>query len=467
MNCVCLAVNSWFDIMQLSRDLVSQSKMATSMKNMFWCFTFMFLLILGNNIHCTSLVDLQLDNLESLISGGCVFIAVEPVSSHVESIFQELKNIFSADNVNIGKLDVDTFMWVPGKPIRWKNEDSLPAKANRNIAFFRKNVIDRKCLVKPSYKVWPRIEAYEGAETLEDLVPYINTVCGTFRNLDGKLTPAGQDRQAILNHLYQPSKAFSINMGQLYSTKNNPLNQSYVWHGSQFESESYCSSENCEEAEPMDNMYKHSTMASCDIIDSETSISPEAFVKDYVKKSRPVIFKGLAQKWPAFHKWTNEYLKSHYSDKQVHIKLTPSGDFEGVEQANIWDDFKTFKIPPRVKDQLQYPDLVVVRPAQSNMKFGEFIDLITETAQQKTKNISAYLEYSSIKDITEDLEKDIVEPHFAKDVLKKKHLNIWLSDGNTLGRLHFDPFDNLLGQVNCLSCTNRQRALRVHFMTKV
>ncbi|KAL8618973.1 hypothetical protein ACOMHN_018356 [Nucella lapillus] len=37
---------------------------------------------------------------------------------------------------------------------------------------------------------------------------------------------------------------------------------------------------------------------------------------------------------------------------------------------------------------------------------------------------------------------------FFENVLKLAHLNIWLSDGNTLGKAHFDPFDNFLCQIS-------------------
>ena len=81
------------------------------------------------------------------------------------------------------------------------------------------------------------------------------------------------------------------------------------------------------------------------------------------------------------------------------------------------------------------------------MIFSEFLELINSTAHSKNNNISAYLEYSSLSEYFPELEKDILEPLFAQGLLQRKHLNIWLSDGNTLGRLHFDPFDNLLCQV--------------------
>ncbi len=45
------------------------------------------------------------------------------------------------------------------------------------------------------------------------------------------------------------------------------------------------------------------------------------------------------------------------------------------------------------------------------------------------------------------LESDIEEFQFAKKILNLQLLNFWLSDGNTLGKLHMDQYDNLLCQV--------------------
>ena len=64
-----------------------------------------------------------------------------------------------------------------------------------------------------------------------------------------------------------------------------------------------------------------------------------------------------------------------------------------------------------------------------------------------TYRASAYLEYSSIPNYLPELEQNVEEFPFVQGLLKRRHLNIWLSDGNTLGKLHFDPFDNFLCQV--------------------
>ena len=72
-----------------------------------------------------------------------------------------------------------------------------------------------------------------------------------------------------------------------------------------------------------------------------------------------------------------------------------------------------------------------------------------EIVQSSNKSdISAYLEYSSIPSLLPELEQDIKVMPFVDGELKRRHLNIWLSNGNILGKPHFDPFDNFLCQVS-------------------
>ena len=127
------------------------------------------------------------------------------------------------------------------------------------------------------------------------------------------------------------------------------------------------------------------------------------------------------------------------------MKIKRFSEFEGCDLASKFDNYETFSVPKNVKDQLAYPDLVVVRPAVGNMKFGEFMDLVE--GKNNPNNMSAYLEYSSIREYFPELEYDLDEMPFASDILRLSHLNIWISNGRTLGKLHFDPFDNFLCQL--------------------
>ena len=128
--------------------------------------------------------------------------------------------------------------------------------------------------------------------------------------------------------------------------------------------------------------------------------------------------------------------------------MTSDGIFEGCDHAKHFSNFKSFQIPDFVKKQLPFPELVVVRPATMNLNFSSFMEMIQLPPKA---NMSAYLEYSSIPNYMPELEQDISEFDFVKGILTRRHLNIWLSNGNTLGKLHFDPYENFLCQVSSFS----------------
>ncbi|KAJ3413643.1 hypothetical protein HDV05_007711 [Chytridiales sp. JEL 0842] len=49
-------------------------------------------------------------------------------------------------------------------------------------------------------------------------------------------------------------------------------------------------------------------------IDRQSNLSYEDFVKEYAVPNKPVIITDIVPQWPAFSKWTNEFLLSQYSD---------------------------------------------------------------------------------------------------------------------------------------------------------
>ena len=144
-------------------------------------------------------------------------------------------------------------------------------------------------------------------------------------------------------------------------------------------------------------------------------------------------------------KWTSEFLIKKFGSKMVRVAFAPHGEYEGCEKAHNFDNFKEFKFPAAVKSQLSFPDLVVVRPAFLEISFSSFKEILQSS---NNSAISAYVEYSSIPSLLPELEQDIKVMPFVDGELKRRHLNIWLSNGNTLGKLHFDPFDNFLCQVS-------------------
>lgn len=45
----------------------------------------------------------------------------------------------------------------------------------------------------------------------------------------------------------------------------------------------------------------------------------EEFHQTFLKENKPVVFKDLAQDWPALHKWNREYFTQHYGDNEVKV----------------------------------------------------------------------------------------------------------------------------------------------------
>ncbi len=265
------------------------------------------------------------------------------------------------------------------------------------IVLYPKRLVDRTCLMSlPEHR--PLVAAGKPYlknndphnMTISGIIKFINNNCNTFRSASGNLTRPGLLRKQIMDNIFElrnsHSECVRVQAGSL--TEND-----FFWK--------------------------------------------------FLSRSQPVVIEEYAKHWPAISKWTSEYLRQKYHNKVVHVKLTEKGEYEGVESAHLWPGYTQDRIPEVVRNKLHFPDLVVVRPATAEMKFSEFIDLISMGLNQT--GISAYLEYSSIPYYMPELEQDVEEPFGS--LLDRKHLNMWLSDGNTLGKLHFDPFDNFLCQV--------------------
>lgn len=317
--------------------------------------------------------------LEHILYEKCALFCVEPCEPSLVELFRQLEVIFQNDE------DVFLGLLADAPKILWQG--SVSHSTLPTFAFYSKEVRDRTCLLA-SPKDNFLAEGVSGLLAAETLVQFINEKCGTFRTVSGELTDVGKYHQHIMSHLYHPEEA----------------------------------------------------VGECERIRTPTEFQ---FLQDYLLRSKPVVIEDAVTNWPAIEKWSKEYLHRLYGHRSVHVKLTPDGEFEGVENAKLWRGYHDEWIPERVRSQLMFPDLVVVRPATAEIPFSNFLDII----YSGNLTYSAYLEYSSIPDQFPELERDIIELPFVKGLLERRHLNIWLSDGNTLGKLHFDPFDNLLCQV--------------------
>jgi hypothetical protein len=93
------------------------------------------------------------------------------------------------------------------------------------------------------------------------------------------------------------------------------------------------------------------------------------------------------------------------------------------------------------------------------LRFSEFLELLKTEAK-----VSFYLEYCSIPSSLPRMMADIADGFAWADFLDREMTNIWLGNGRTLGKLHFDPFDNLLCQICTLlySLSALWHSLHVH-----
>ncbi|ESO97617.1 hypothetical protein LOTGIDRAFT_152707 [Lottia gigantea] len=340
----------------------------------------------------------------------------------VEMLIELESNVFrEQDQLFIGTINVDGFLYPD------KSQPNLP---NTELFIFQKIIKDRSCLMKvPIPK--PTIVPFTGMVNKENIIDFVNQYCFTYKSKNGALSIEGLHREEILKSLFHVSNISNKNIRNIFMHEDS----------STCTSDSF---ENCLQ-EPQ-NIYHKSNIPQCERVNAENT---KDFFNKYLKMSKPVIIEGAMKKWKS-NKWSMKYFQEKYGDNDVHIKMTSTGEYEGVEPVTLWDNHEKFlkKIPREVKAKLPFPDLVVVRPATLNMKFSKFLDLIQSISNSNYKNVSAYLEYSSIREYFPELESDIEEMEFIKGILHLKHLNIWLSDGNTLGKTHFDPFDNFLCQIS-------------------
>ena len=342
---------------------------------------FFFLIFFSSPSQC--LRKIHSSEIEEITSNKCLLLGLHDDNELIMFVLRELEVVFHNEN------DVQIAALVNDSESSLILENVYSDKVLTEIIFYPKIKKDRTCLLM-SPEPANIAKRYQGIVSTGVLVDYLNEYCSTYRTSSGSLTSAGLLHQQIMNNQFRLQKPSS-----------------------------HCS--------------------------RVTQLTKEEFYWEYLSRSQPVIIESGAKEWPAISKWTMQYLREKYELKDVHVKLTEHGEFEGVESAFLWPGYTPDWIPLEVREKLPFPDLVVVRPATAEMKFSEFIDLVS-VGSNKT-GISAYLEYSSIPYYMPEIEDDIIEPLFVKNLLERRHLNMWLSDGNTLGKLHFDPYDNFLCQV--------------------
>ena len=154
----------------------------------------------------------------------------------------------------------------------------------------------------------------------------------------------------------------------------------------------------------------------------------------YLLRSQPVVFAGGSLL--AKEKVAN---LSRFAETPVWVKVAPAGQFEGVEAASKWDSDALKSLPERIRDSLPYPDLICVRPFTWQTTLSAFLDKLELSRSNHSANY--YLQY-----FPNPFETTLRDPF--ESMLDKSTENIWLGDGKTVGKLHFDEFDNIMSVVS-------------------
>ena len=138
----------------------------------------------------------------------------------------------------------------------------------------------------------------------------------------------------------------------------------------------------------------------------------QEFYDNYVKKVKPLVFRGAAKNYPAFKKWTDSYLQENYPDLEFRIERKKNLGYKSAPEGDI----------ALGKDTLK-----------------NFI----ETYHETYKFLVSSLPTPMWKDV-------MILPCLTCGSFKKRilHLDIWMSGGGTSTTLHRDKFQKIQCLIN-------------------
>lgn len=138
-------------------------------------------------------------------------------------------------------------------------------------------------------------------------------------------------------------------------------------------------------------------------IDVVDDITQEEFMRKYLKPRKPVVIKNMAKKWPAYQKWTMDYMKQVVGDVEV----------------PLYDSSKADPSAP-------------INASAAKMKFGDYIDLI----QREPTDLRIFL-FDPIKYAPKLLE-DYISPKELMGGFLDKYPNMFFGGKGSVTFLHFD-----------------------------
>jgi hypothetical protein len=138
-------------------------------------------------------------------------------------------------------------------------------------------------------------------------------------------------------------------------------------------------------------------------IDIVDDISKEEFFEKYLKPRKPVVIKNMAKKWPAYQKWTMEYIKEVVGDVTV----------------PLYDSAKADPAAP-------------INTPTTEMKFADYIDLI----QREPTDLRIFF-FDPIKHAPNIL-NDYISPKELMGGFLDKYPSMFFGGKGSVTFLHFD-----------------------------
>ena len=138
-------------------------------------------------------------------------------------------------------------------------------------------------------------------------------------------------------------------------------------------------------------------------IDCVDDISKEDFEKNYLNARRPLIIRNMAKTWPAYEKWSMDYMKTVVGDKIV----------------PLYDSSKADPSKP-------------INAAAAEMKFGDYIDLI----KSNPTDLRIFL-FDPIKQAP-NLLKDYIAPKNLMGGFLDSYPNMFFGGKGSVTFLHYD-----------------------------
>jgi hypothetical protein len=138
-------------------------------------------------------------------------------------------------------------------------------------------------------------------------------------------------------------------------------------------------------------------------IDIVDDITQEEFIEKYLKPRKPVVIKNMARKWPAYQKWTMEYMKEVVGDVEV----------------PLYDSSKADPAAP-------------INASAAKMKFTDYVDLI----QREPTDLRIFF-FDPIKH-AKKLLADYIAPKELMGGFLDKYPSMFFGGKGSVTFLHFD-----------------------------